>query len=67
MSFVLCEKKDLVALADKIRESTGSTNGLTFGEIVNNYGGGASDSGGTGCMSIKETALLSDTLTIEKG
>ena len=65
MSFVLCEKKDLVALADKIRESTGSTNGLTFGEIVNNYGGGAS--GGSGCMHIKETVLLYDTLTIEKG
>lgn len=33
MSKVLCERKDLVAIADSVREKTGNTEQMTLGEV----------------------------------
>lgn len=39
MSMVLCERKDIVAIADKIRAANGTTEEMTMAEIVENCGG----------------------------
>lgn len=33
MSKVICERKDLVAIADSVREKTGNTEQMTLGEV----------------------------------
>lgn len=42
MSMVLCEKSDIVAIADKIRAAKGTTAKLTMQEIIDNCGGNSS-------------------------
>ena len=56
MSMVLCEKSDIVAIADKIRAANGTTAKLTMQEIIDNYGssGGTASSLVTGTFSISE-------------
>lgn len=36
---VLCEREDIVAIADAVRSKTGTTNEMTLGEIANGIGG----------------------------
>ena len=42
MSVVLCEKSDIVAIADKIRAANGTTAKMTMQEIIDNCGGSSS-------------------------
>lgn len=45
MSMVLCEKSDIVAIADKIRAATGITTKMTMKDIIDNCGGNSSGGG----------------------
>lgn len=61
MSMILCEKSDIVAIADKIRTAMGTTAKMTMKEIIENCGGNSSSGASsltTGTFSVSMTDEL---------